>query len=233
MWLIRTGLLPGWVVDPDDGFFRSVTCAVDPGHPRGQRTYAEVGCVEPPRPQCRLLDRADAVHVQATAAILLRRRIFEAMQQAGLTGWKAVPVPIRLRDGAIRDDMAELRPLVLGAVATAAEGFRPAWVCRGCGLRRIETGLRSDLAAARLMPSAGDFQIVWPEIERIFVSDRARRILEGFDVEELEFLPADTPPPRWPRRNESPVPADWSAADHARIDALWRDVPKGPPSSMA
>lgn len=116
--------VPGWVVDPGTGCFTTVGCPVDPWHLRKERTHADVPFEEPPRPQRRLLDRADAVKVRGTAALLLRMSVIEAMRRAGLTGWSCGH-PAARRGGARRYGRTE---------APAARRL-----CNGC--RRLPAGL--------------------------------------------------------------------------------------------
>lgn len=228
MWAVRSRLLAGWVVDPEDGFDRTVACRVDPDHMRLERDWTVTACAEPPRPQRRLLARADAVTVAGTGTILLRDSVVAAMTAAGLTGWTAVPAPITLRDGTRREDMQELRVTRVTGLAPQVPGMAGAWVCRGCGLRVLAAGLRLDVAAAALDDGAADLQVIWPDVATPYLSDRARAVLARFDVEELEFLPAPRSTP-WPPMHDAPPPPFWPATARARIEAFWRDVPPGPP----
>lgn len=232
MWALRTQLQPGRVVEPGDGYLRRVTCALDRDHLRLERDWAVTGCVEPPRPQRRLLDRADALAVAGTGSILLRDRVVAAMQAAGLTGWTTMPAPITLREGGLRQDMHELRATHVAGIAPPGPGMAGAWVCRGCGMRVLAPGLRLDLAAAALDEGAADVQVIWPAAARIYLSDRARRVLAGFDIEELDFVAIARLVAR-PPLVDGPPPPFWPPEAQARIAAFWRAVPAGPPEARA
>lgn len=220
MWQMATRLLPGWVVDPGGSFSHPVECTVDVDHMRGRRDWAVSACLEPPRPQRRLLDRADAVKVAGTGSFLLRAPVIEALRAARLTGWTAVPAPITLRDGSLRDDMLELRVTNPAGLDRPIPGFSAGPLCPGCGLREIGPGLRLDLAAQALDPRDGDFQSLWPIPATAFVSERARAVLAGFEIETIEFLQvararlnvpghANTPPPHWPAEAQARIAGFW------------------------
>lgn len=217
---LETRLLPGWVVDPADGFKVPVRCPADSGHTGTMRDWSVSDCLEPPRPQRRLLARADAVEVAGTGTILLRVPVVEWLRAAGLSGWAAVPARIRLREGGLREDMMELRVTRPAGIGRPFPGMVPLAGCRGCGLRPLAPGLRPDLAAQGLDGRNGDFQALWPMPYVIFVSDRARAVLQDFEIETLDFVPlarmrlrppghVGPPPPFWPDEVSARIAAHW------------------------
>lgn len=227
LWVMQSKLLPGWQADITDGMLGTIDCARDPGHTRAQRDWACVDFLEPPRPQKRILPGADVLAVQGFGAFLLRDALTDDLAAARLTGWTAEPARITMRDGAVNTSFLELRIAGVAGIAGRDAGAELLQVCPDCGLRSYARSYRFDIAARAAAEARLDFAVIWPSISLHIVSEKARRVLERFRVDDIDFVPVDKM--ATPRRlGEGAVPPFYSDATRAAIDRCRAIPPRAP-----
>lgn len=194
MQVLKAQFRPGFQTDFQDGFLVSVECPLVFDHISTKRDWNFNRFQEPPPPQRRLIPAADVLSVQShLATFLISDNLRQAMVTAGLTGWQSVPVQLRRRDGTVETHFHELRIDGLAGLAKPDPGPGPSAPCPSCGYRESYAMYRFDLQAQALPKTLPDFSILWPTFNKPFVSDRARRVMEAFRVDEINFMPLDDP----------------------------------------
>lgn len=228
IWLLRSNPETKsdlWVTSNNHQYI-DIRCSIDSEHFHTTRTYVS--------PTFRLpLDDAsdfhfgDALRVAEFGEFLVSGRLASVLVSAGLTGVSTAAAKIMFPNGGENWDYSELRVTALAHIATPAAGCEIEWRCRGCNLREYRPGLRIDLAAAEARPTT-DFFVVWPLARYVFCSDRAKALLERFDIPAIRFVDPATLAEPLEFFGDAEIPPYFSPADRARIEAFWAAAPLWP-----
>jgi hypothetical protein len=228
-WLMNFNSLPEhqlWL-DPDVKQRQRISCTLVPDHIRTTRNW-ELAAFADPAPPDKPSRNADALYCANTATFVMSHRLLTAMQHEGLTGWTAFDAPIKRRGGERATTHAELRVTGFGGVADRSSGCVLLSRCPECGLNTYAEGFRFDVAVAQLRSVGLDFLTIWPLSRRILCSDRARKLMMSFDVQEIDFQDPKTLDQPMGSIGDTPIPPFFDARAKAEIEAFWSTAPLEP-----
>jgi hypothetical protein len=200
-----------------------ITCPIEPKHNRpairyfGPRHYYE-------SPSERVEKGLQIYY--AYPDVLIHRKLRDAMQEAGLTGWLFNQAYVRFRSGEISEEFGELWVSGFGGIAPLEVGNELLWVCRGCGLRKYGNTFRFSELESNLEWDRSDFFIVWPLPYYYFCSKRVEDTIKEH-CKYFEFLEIEKISIRGPY-GDKPVPPYYSSRAREAIERYWAAAPVWP-----
>jgi hypothetical protein len=90
-------------------------------------------------------------------------------------------------DGTVSADFGELWINGFGGIATASSGYKLLWRSRECGWSHYQAGVVRNEAFKQAGSNHSHFFIVWPFLNNVICTDRAKSVLERFRIDELVF----------------------------------------------
>ena len=127
---------------------------------------------------------------------LLTKRAVDALRKNRVTGFETLPVTARFRQSLLEPpELFELRVTGWGGIAPLSSGVRLIKHCEHCG-HLVYSGFKD---ATKLFDpglwDGSDFFMIWPLPAFIFLTERAKNVIERAGLEGAIFVPAEKLPP--------------------------------------
>ena len=229
-WFLDFAWIPGarlWNDDSDE-YLEGTTCSFDPDHARATRRWQPAVFREESKLDQAINPLFDALSTPRPSFVL-RDSVFAALSRAGLTGWLRNPVRIRQESGRVDETFGELWINGFAGIAGPHSGCRLIWRCRTCGDTHYEPGFVVAKGFDESQWDGSDFFTFWPLANYRFCTDRAKRVLEGFHVEEIRFRRVDELTKPLQIYGDSRIPPFYKPEARAAIERFWSEAPPAPP----
>ncbi|WP_457796729.1 hypothetical protein [Methylocystis sp. S23] len=216
--------------DNEIGYYeKHKICPLDPNHGVLARRWGPAMFREEPELEgMSPLDRSQDAFATPRSSFVFTRRVFEALEEAGLTGWTMNPATVSFADGTVSNDFGELWINGFGGVAQPSAGCKLLWRCRGCGQREYQDGIIRGEAVRQARWDGSDFFIVWPLVNYPICTDRAKDILERFRMDKIIFRKPEEDLAPINGYSDTAVPPYYKLEARAEIEAFWAKAPVWP-----
>jgi hypothetical protein len=189
-----------WALDPPDNQkllakrtedvvrLKTVICPANSGHQQAGRRVGQLS-VDLPRDFER-----DFIWTWHSDCLLTKRAV-SALRKNRVTGFETLPVTARFRQSLLDPpELFELRVTGWAGIAPLSSGVRLVEHCEHCGLLVYSNFKDATQLIDLKLWDGSDFFMIWPLPRFIFLTERAKNVIERAGLEGAIFVPAEKLP---------------------------------------